>query len=295
MIDCRFVFSVALLFASAESHAIDYAKYERGHFWCNEQKWNGTHLDQTHKDVAKRGYLYVLAAALALQKDSPESQAHFFGTPERMKLVDKPGKTDSGFEVSTFAIYSSRDPTMLQEVVIAFAGSNDAADWFLTNTGLDKRQFDEAVAYVVKIAKRPEYQDTRIVLSGYSLGGGLAVHATKNPASSVYVKEAWALNPSPRTRVDKKPDERIWLAAVRKEILSNFRRNLGAYPEHVATDYYFVKAHSSYSHFRYVLTRNILFSADIAMTEDPENPSKAEPLQVLGLSRFDSCKHGKSN
>lgn len=291
--------ATALFLIPTTSNAIDYTKYERGDFWCNEQKWGVNTFDKNHLNVAKRGYLYVLAAALALQKEDQEAKDHFFSLAERMKEADRPARNSSGFEVVTFEIYSNKDKNTLQEVVIAFTGSNDIIDWAFADT-LDKRQYQEAVDYVKKISQKPEYKDIRIVVSGFSLGGALAVHVTKNQESSPYISEAWALNPSPKIHAHSKPDERIWLAAVRREFLSKIRKkpfriipgisNIGAPPEHTANDYYLVKANPGFGHFRYVLTRNILFAADIAMSIDAENQFKDEPLSILKSSVFSACK-----
>lgn len=295
-----FVLSSILLLSPASSHAINYTKYERGSFWCNEQKWGIDTFDSKHLKVAKRGYLYTLAAALALQKENQESKDHFFASPKRMKEADRPDRKDSGFEVVTYEIYSDEDRVTLQEVVIAFLGSNDSEDWIKTNLAFDKRQYIDAVDYVINTSLNPKYKDIRIVVSGFSLGGALAIHAAKNPISSKLIDEVWALNPSPRTYANDELDDRIWVAAVRGEFLSKFRSkyfrtipgssNIGALPEHKATDYYLVKANPGFSHFRYVLMRNILFSADIAMNLDVDSERKNEPLGILKESIFSSCK-----
>ena len=145
-----------------------------------------------------------------------------------------------------------------------------------------------------------QYKGIRTIASGFSLGGALAVHVTKNKESSSYISEAWALNPSPKIHAHSKTDERIWLAAVRREFLTKVRTKLfriipgissiGALPEHTATDYYLVKANPGFGHFRYVLTRNMLFAADIAMSLDAENQFKNEPLSILKSSVFSACK-----
>ncbi len=298
----RLIFSLSLflLLTPTTSHAIDYTKYERGNFWCNEQKWGATTFDTKHLTVSKRGYLYILAAALALQKENQESKDHYLAPPRRMLEADRPERKNSGFEVVTYEIYTDPDRNTLQEVVIAFTGSNDSEDWLKTNLGFDKRQYSDAVDYVVNTATKPKYKGIRIIVSGFSLGGALAVHTAKNETSSNHIDEVWALNPSPRTYSNNRADERIWIAAVRGEFLSKFRSkyfriipgssNIGALPDQKATDYYLVKANSGFSHFRYVLVRNILFAADIAMSIDVENSKKDEPISILKDSIFSACK-----
>jgi hypothetical protein len=277
--------------------ALDYSKYESGKIWCNDRYLSpeDVPLDNIHLQVAKRGYLYVLAAALELQR--VEEEDHYFGAPARLEMVNRVGPEKSGFEAATFKVHPAKGDEAVSEIVVAFAGSNQAIDWFKTDFGWDNAQYTQARDYVLTEAKK--YPGVRMVTSGFSLGGALAVHVGKDARTKDKIAEVWALNPSPRIKVDRDEDERIWLASMRKDALkwardmasrkSSGKGAIGAYPEHAAEKYYFVKSLHSYAHFRWVLMRNILFAADLAMLDPAHPDASTEPLEILKLSRFKAC------
>lgn len=271
-------------------------------FWCNERFLNPAQrpFDARHLRIAKRGYLYALAAALALQKDNAEGRSHYFSVPPRMREVDRPRRDYSGFEAVSFEIRATDDEHALQEVVVAFTGSNDDTDWKDTNFGFDQRQYRLARQYLKAIAMRPQYRGVRIVVSGFSLGGALAVHVTKRRETSALVAETWAFNPSPKIWAHGGQDNRIWLAAVENEALHFARSKLlaavipgvnpiGAPASQTAEGFYLLEANPVYSHFRWVLTRNILYAADLAFLAEQPSAESTEPLEILQASRFASC------
>ncbi|MBK9218756.1 MAG: DUF2974 domain-containing protein [Uliginosibacterium sp.] len=275
---------------------------ETSRFWCNERFLSAAQrpFDAQHLKIAKRGYLYALAAALALQKDDPEGRAHYFTPPPRMLEVDRPHRDASGFEAVSFEIHALDGEQSLQEVVVAFTGSNDDADWKDANFGSDRRQYRLARKYLKTIALRPQYRGVRVVATGFSLGGALAVHVTKHHETSAFVAETWAFNPSPKTWVSGKPDRRIWLAAVQDEAL-HFARSkflaalvpgvspIGAPHSQTAEGFYLLEANPVYRHFRWVLTRNILYAADLALMAEQPISTTTEPLDILQASHFASC------
>jgi len=276
---------------------------ETSRFWCNERFLNAQQrpFDRRHLQIAKRGYLYAMAAALALQKDNREGQTHHFSLPERMREVDRPRRDPSGFEAAAFEIHADNAQGPLQEVVVAYTGSNDDADWHNTNFGFDLTQYKLARRYLKSIASRPQYKGVRVVVTGFSLGGALAVHVTKHQETSALVAETWAFNPSPKTWVSGRVDKRIWLAAVQNEALHFARTNrllaavvpgvaaIGAPPEQTAEGFYLLEANPVYSHFRWVLTRNILYAADLAIAAEQPSAQTTEPLEILQASHFTSC------
>jgi len=264
-----------------------WVKYESGKFWCNERYLysDSNPFDSKHLDAAKRGYLYALAAALVMQTES--EACHRFNAPSRLvEIQPRPPATESGFEATTFEVYSVGDPNEIEEVVIAFAGTDELRDW-KTNLGSEV-QYTEASEYTAAVAKR--YPGKRLVVTGYSLGGGLALHVTYDEKTKPFVAECWALNPSPIVHAPVQIDSRTWLAASRKDIVKVIRHGgLGAPPTHVATKYYLIKSHRTYAHFRWVLARNMLIAADIAL-QDPLNPTRTtEPLEILKSSKFSAC------
>lgn len=281
-----------------------WTKYEKGAIWCNEPlKYGpGVHFDEPHLEVARRGYIYVLAAALALQQDDVEGREHWFNPPARMKLADKPARDDSGFEVQTFELREEPTDAKPTEVIIAFAGSNDSADWIWTNLFSSRRQFDLARRYVSNIAAR--YPDAKLVVTGFSLGGALSAHVTKHLETQHMITQAWLFNPSPKFYGPGNYDKRIWIGALRGEILHLLRSDimealwpgispLGAPWQQDAQDYYLLSAFPIYGHFRWALARNVLFVADYAHLQNslgPVNPARArEPREILEASRFKAC------
>lgn len=275
---------------------------EGAKFWCGERFLNAQQrpFDARHLLIAKRGYLYALAAAMALQKDNAEGRSHHFALPARMREVDRPPRDRSGFEVAAFELYADPQAQTLQELVVAFAGSNDDSDWKNTNFGLDRTQYRLARRYLKAIAARPRYRGVKLVAAGFSLGGALAVHVTKHPETAALVKETWVFNPSPKTWVSGRPDKRIWLAAVKDEAL-HFARNsffaalapgvadIGAPRAQTAEGFYLLEANPVYSHFRWVLTRNILYAADLALAQEHPAQETTEPLEILRAAHFASC------
>ncbi len=280
--------------------------YEKGAIWCNEPlKYEpGVHFDRPHLDVARRGYLYALAAAYVLQNNSDEDRDHWFSLPPRMKEVDRPQRDSSGFEVRTFEVRSKPgDTEPVEEVVVAFTGSNDSADWILTNLFFSRSQYDLASAYVEATAKR--YPGKRIVVTGFSLGGALAGHVTKSGRTGPLISEAWLFNPSPKLYASDSYDKRIWVGALRGEALHVIRsrpfellwpgiNRIGAPWRQNAQDYYLISAFPIYGHYRWALARNILFVADYAHLQNPigpVDPQRArEPREILEASKFKACE-----
>lgn len=280
--------------------------YERGAIWCNEPLTYepGVHFDDTHLQVARRGYLYALAAAYVLQNNSDEDEDHWFALPARMKEADRPQRHSSGFEVRTFEVRSRPgDTEPIQEVVVAFTGSNDSADWLLTNLFFSRSQYDLASAYVEATARR--YPGKRIVVTGFSLGGALAGHVTKSARTASLVSEAWLFNPSPKLYANDNYDKRIWVGALRGEALRIIRsrpfellwpgiNRIGAPWQQNAQDYYLISAFPIYGHYRWALARNILFVADYAHLQNPIGPldpqRAMEPREIIAASKFKACE-----
>ena len=295
----RFTVAILVLIFLSGCSSLRYSDYERGQVWCNDRylhKLNSP-FHKKHLDVAEKGYIYALAGALVLQGNSQEDKDHYFPTPLRLELVDKPKRDSSGFEVGTFKLYETKNREKLKEIVIAFTGSNDSDDWFWTNLFFSKKQYKLAEEYVKKIAE--QYSDTRIVIAGYSLGGGLAVHVAKIPSTKKHISEVWAFNPSPKTYSNGDEDKRIWLAAVEGEALEKMRwpifriwpgvYDIGSPEKQTADEYYLIQSTSIYGHFRWVLARNMLHVADLSIYNRTK-AEKTEPLMILKGSNFESCQ-----
>jgi dienelactone hydrolase len=291
----RFFF-LSLLIAMAQP-----VQAASSHFWCNDRFLDPATkpFDAQHLKIAQRGYLYAMAAALALQKTDAESRAYYFSTPARLRQIDRPRRDRSGFELASFELLDA-PAGALKEVVVAFSGSNDNADWNNTNLGDDTRQYTLARRYLRKLASRPEYRGIPIIATGFSLGGALAVHVTKHRETRHLVSQTWAFNPSPKTWVGNQMDSRIWLAATASDGLGPLRDfgasllpgvgEIGAPPAQRAEGFYLLEANPVISHYRWVLTRNILHVADLAWRIEHGDDASSEALQILQSSRFRSCK-----
>lgn len=288
--------------------SVDYPKYEKGAFWCNEPlKFSeGVHFDERHLNAARRGYLYALAAAWVLQTTNPEGADHWFNLPARMKPTDEFPRHHSGFEVRTFEVREDPSDSAPSEIVIAFAGSNDSDDWLFTNMLFSQSQYELAREYVKQVAHA--YPGIRLVVTGVSLGGALAGHVTKREETRDYVSEAWLLNPSPKLYANDQIDKKIWVLAMRGEILRVVRNpvmekiwpginRIGAPWDQTADDFYQVKSSVVYAHFRWLIARNVLFIADYAhLRHDmgPVDPRRVnEPREILEASCFRACAKEK--
>lgn len=270
-------------------------------FWCSHRFLSASTrpFDSRHLQIAQRGYMYAVAAALALQKDDREGRAYHFAVPARMRLVDSPKRRPSGFEVKTFELLDSPDGKPV-ELIIAFTGSDDDTDWKDTDLGNDTRQYSEARRYVKTITARPEFHGLRVVATGYSLGGALAVHVTKHRETRNLIAETWAFNPSPRTWVGGQTDARIWMAATANDGLHVARSlvtrlipgmsEIGAPAGQAAEGYYLLDANPVVSHYRWVLTRNLLHVADLADRIQQGSDAPTEPLEILEASHFAACR-----
>lgn len=288
---------------------------EKGKFWCNEPLPfpSGRPFGDIHFDVARRGYVYALAAALTLQDDSPESKDHWFSDLPRMKRVHREEHWWSGFEVHTYALRDKPEDAEPYECIVAFAGSNDWRDWVFANVGFSLAQHTRAASYLEGLSENvPECADKRIVVAGFSLGAALAGYVTYNERTSAIVSEAWLFNPSPKLARDEnlptsdRPNPKLWVAAQKGELLQAARSwpierilpsatKIPAPPNQNAQDYYLIEAFPIYAHYRYALTRQLLIAADYAHLRDKMGPlderRRLEPREIIESSYFAACDH----
>ncbi|WLH34308.1 DUF2974 domain-containing protein [Pseudomonas sp. FP2196] len=238
--------------------------------------------------LAKDGYVYALAATLTLQHDDAKNPYNF-GTPAYLKSI--PELTEhqwNGFQAETF---SYRNQTTGQnELIIAFRGSDQLfIDYFFQNFAVWQLQNKPAREYVKKAV---EYRNShrelfgdKVVVTGNSLGGGLAAHVTNHQETGGMITEAWAFNPSPRPGVSA-PDggnPKIRLLSTSSEVLNiSNRRQIGAQPQNRYTGFNLIESSSIYNHYRWVLAREILWYADLALYfEKNTNEDDSEPLKII--------------
>ncbi|MCK7252842.1 Mbeg1-like protein [Enterobacter roggenkampii] len=281
---------------------------EKGKVFCNERYLipNSGPFDETTINVATHGYMYAVAAALTLQKNNGESGQHFFATPARMRVLDNHNIDKKCFSATTFLV-KGRNSEERDEIVIAYRGSDDLCDWVATNLNPlpYKKQYDQAVEYTKRMLKSYDTGKEKVVVTGISLGGGLAVHVAKSEGTSNKIDEVWAINPSPRTYSNSKFDSRIWLASTDTEVLRKTRKpsfflvpGWGAIVgpnEQMSSNFYLIRSNSIYGHFRWNIVKQMLFVADYGLSDRGRNPATTEPLDILRASKFASCHIAKNN
>ncbi len=293
MIRLRYCFTtLATLFALSGCGTIpvNWGKLE-GRAWCDTRYLDTVKEYQDHRSIgenirkrlklSKEGYIYAVAAVLPLQGNGKEVD-FYFSPPDRLKEIKELRRKDlSGFEAVTFVLYDNEGRAA--KTIISFAGSNQWRDYVLHNFWIAPIQFDNARSYVKEVVNHPVAGKLPVIATGMSLGGGLAVHVKKDNNTSRYIQEAWAFNPSNRIQASSTKNPDIYLLSNKYEILKEFNReNIGAYPENTSDDFDLIRSSSIYAHYRWVVTRQILHYADLALYFDTEKSSDiTEPMQIL--------------
>ena len=262
-----------------------------GRAWCDTRYLDTVKEYQNYKligdnvrkklKLSKEGYIYAVAAVLPLQKNGKESD-FYFSPPDRLQEIKELRRKDiSGFEAMTFIL--SDDEGEIKRTIISFAGSNQWRDYLLNNFWITPIQFDNAREYVEAVLKHPVAGNYPLIATGVSLGGGLAVHVKKDNRTSRYIQEAWVFNPSNRIQADSTENRNIYLLANDYEILKKLNReNIGSYPEHTSDDFDLIRSSSIYAHYRWVVTRQVLHYADLAIYFETEKSSDTtEPMRIL--------------
>lgn len=308
MLACALLASILLLLQGCANNRItdippkNFGRLE-GRAWCNEryldmvdeyQDLANSQQFRKQLSLSKAGYIYSVASVLTLQKDNKESEFNFT-KPVYLKEVKSLAEDQSnGFQAYTF-IRSDPETGKNIEAIIAFRGSDQWRDYFLHNFWIWPIQYEPARNYVKKVASDPQIKDLKIVVTGYSLGGGLAAHVAQHFDTSALVSQAWAFNPTPRMGVSAKEmtgdNSRIYLLASEYEILGiSERAKIGADKEHTSEDFGLVKSSSIYSHYRWVLGRQILQYADLAYyLESGRTAITTPPLEILESQQIKAC------
>jgi len=272
---------------------------EEGEVWCSNRYLDMNEYYQHPETsgaafrkrlaLSEKGYLYSLAAAYTLQ--SPKSDKYNFRLPSYMTKIDSLSRNDkSGFQAETFIIINPS--TGNKNVVVAFRGTDQFKDWYKHNAWLWPNQFEPARNYIKDVVAHPESNGLDLIVSGYSLGGGLAVHVAQHPDTRGYVIEAWALNPSPRTGVPREEDKRIYMLTAEDEVLNILRRaSIGAPINQNAEDFDLLSSSSWYAHSRWVLTRQIMIYADLSLyIKSGRTAESTPPLDILKSKKFVGCR-----
>lgn len=273
---------------------------EEGYVWCNAryldltspnyQRPNTVNADKDKRfRLAYEGYIYALLGAVVLQKEGKGEDKHF-NLPAYIE-IDSSVDESSGFQATAFLIYEDSNKRQIKEVVVAFRGTDQRwTDYSKHNLHPDPEQYKPAQDYVLKIADK--YKGIKLVVTGYSLGGGLAMNVLHNEKTSEKITQAWAFNSSPRTGAKVKVDPRLYLLSAKGEILNLTRRiregskSLGALDQNFSDDYDLLNANSFYLHSRWVLTRQMLIFADMVYYEQSGRKKNyvSPPLKILKLA-----------
>lgn len=158
---------------------------------------NKAYSDKNIK-IAEETYLYALLSANAYEE-------YKFRLPKSVKLIEMfdEGKGLQG------KIYIKDNNV----IIIAFRGSEGIQDWWFGN--IWKTQYKLADKLINRIVL--QYSDKKIIATGHSLGGGLALHGS---LVLPYKIEAIVFNPSYRVHKDgKQEDNRRIVIAEKGDIL----------------------------------------------------------------------------
>lgn len=302
------IFGVAML-SGCSLFPVNWGK-EEGYVWCNARYLDLTspsyqRLGTINPNQDKRfklaydGYIYALLGAVELQKEGKSEDKHFF-LPKYIEIdssVDEP----SGFQASAFKVYEDDDKKILTEVVVAFRGTDQFwKDYSGHNLHPSPKQYKPAQSFVLKIANK--YKGKKLVVTGYSLGGGLAMNVLQNEKTSPKISQAWAFNSSPRSGERIVVDPRLYLLSAKGEILDPARKilregpkSLGAMDEHFSDGYDLVNASSAYLHSRWVLARQMLIFADMVYYEQSGRNKDyiSPPLEILKMANQPKGCDGK--
>jgi len=245
------------------------------HPFCSNIKFASNdfdHYDGVHNteyyDAAKRSFRFAWMSSNAYEDYDGKKPQYVFS---RWIQVGEKVTTWRGMGAH---VYLSED---LGKVVIAFEGTNfdSPRDWFFGNLNLFwKGQYNEAYK-LAKNVKR-EYPKAKIITTGHSLGGGLAIHV----ALKIDGVETYAFNSSPRVfapdRIET-PNSSIVLISENNEALNKIRAiwsTLDGYEEYSEFD--FLNTDILTEHSIYYIGRGLAMVA--ASTDDPFYVDIAESI-----------------
>ncbi|HBT4704941.1 TPA: DUF2974 domain-containing protein [Klebsiella quasipneumoniae subsp. similipneumoniae] len=267
----------------------------QGAVWCDQRYLDMVDeyqklSDDTKKllNLSQNGYIYALAATLTLQKDNNDKQFNFI-TPNHLKKINELSEERyNGFAAD---VYNYKNSTSGEnEIIIAFRGSDDFFhDYIFQNLAVFQLQNKTAREYVKKtIDYRNRHRNefgSKVVVVGNSLGGALAAHVTNHPETANLITDAWVFNPSPRTGVypPSGGNPKIRLLSTSSEVL-NFtkRKRIGVQEQNRYTNYDLIESSSIYNHYRWVLTREILWYADLSLYfESGKKAISTPPLEII--------------
>ncbi|EPY5321455.1 Mbeg1-like protein [Klebsiella variicola] len=301
-----FTISISSLYGCSNPSTQIFPKFGgkiQGTVWCDQR-----YLDMVDEyqrlsndtkkqlNLSKNGYIYALVATLTLQKDNSDKEFNFI-TPSYLKKINELSEEkNNGFAADTY-IY--RNLTSGEnEIIIAFRGSDDFFhDYILQNLAAFQLQNKTAREYVKKAVNyRNKHRNEfgrKVVVVGNSLGGALAAHVTNHPDTANLITDAWVFNPSPRTGVlpPSGGNPKIRLLSTSSEVLNiTKRKRIGVQEQNRYTNYDLIESSSIYNHYRWVLTREILWYADFALyLESDKKAISTPPLEIIKAQKITSA------
>lgn len=260
-------------------------------FWCSDRYFEDRidEIDEIHFSVSKESYIYALASSLVLQKIDDRAKIQWFSAPPRLQEIEGAWeKKDTGFEATVFRLMDKHDPHKLQEIIVAFAGSNDKQDWWANLTPRGWKHYGQARDYLIRMhIKYAIPASVPLIVTGHSLGGGLALNSIKDEKTAHRVARAYVFNSSTKTYSwNISRDPKVWAASTSNEAMRLPRivmRSLGARiapEEQRAEGFNLISTNPIRSHFNYILTRSLLYVADLAYLSE-DGISNNEPRQIL--------------
>lgn len=113
-------------------------------------------------------------SAAGLAYDAKKGEVYKFPNGKQWKVVDLSEDTKSGFRAVALRSIDAGD----DRIVVSFAGTRDGKDWKNNvgqGFGLPTKQYNEAVQFA---DKWKQSNGANVILTGHSLGGGLASYAS---------------------------------------------------------------------------------------------------------------------
>ena len=231
-------------------------KITRNYLWGCNPKYLENNYNDHHNQAALKSAIYGILANNAY----PPSTRPQFKLPENWRPIDFEfdDPLDSGLDFTLFARSVGGET---REVVIAYRGIDGAQDWKDGNTF--QTQYDSADILVPQVMQH--FQGCKIVCSGHSLGGGLALH------TSLITPEidAFAFNPSFRLQSNGRAENNLRYCLHEKGDILSFHRFIWKNPSDTLVfgdfNFSYKKNHTSYP-----LTRGLLMLAALQSREYAE-------------------------
>ena len=275
--------------------------------WCNQRYLtnNDSQFDDIHLNVAKETYIYAIASSIAISnsnieiKKSHPNKLHgienVFVSPARMQQKDVVYDSKTGFSATTFWLYEEDGSNKPDELIIAFSGSNEVKDWWANLTPFGLKHYKKARLYFEEmVSKYDDENRLKVVVTGYSLGGGISLNVLKNKDTRDLVDKAVIFNSSTKSYSwDVRRDSKLWAASTKYEGMKLFRRFMRFLGASIAPDtqraegYNLSQKNLIEDHYNDVLTRSLLHVADYAMIT--EGVDETEPMKLLQLTEHSEC------